>query len=170
MRRCLFDTYRQVSQTQQEDQLKFFRLLNEHIDWDDIIPARFYTASIKSWGKRKYQLESFIKALVLQDIFGYVEDTQLLNTLRHSKEMRDFCGFANAVPDASKITRFKQDFGIYLQEIFDRLVDITDPICRAMDAELADCLISDTTGIESYVTENNPKFMSTKAPPCKSAY
>lgn len=157
-----FDTYRQVSQAQQEDQPKFFRLLNEHIDWTDIIPARFYTAFYQRLGrKRKYRLESFIKALVLQDIFGYVEDSQLLNTLLHSKEMRDFCEFTN-VPDASKITRFKQEFGIYLQEIFDRLVDLTDPICHAMDAELADCLILDTTGIESYVTENNPKFMSTK--------
>ena len=31
-----------------------------------------------------------------------------------------------------------------------------------MDAELADCLIFDTTGIESYVAENNPKFMTSK--------
>lgn len=158
----LFDMYSQVSQAQRENQPKFFRLLNEHIDWDAIIPARFYTAFYQRLGrKRKYRLESFLKALVLQNIFGYGEDAQLLNTLRHSKEMRDFCEFTS-VPDASKITRFKQDFSVYLQEIFDRLVDFTDPICRAMDAELADCLIFDTTGIESYVTENNPKFMSTK--------
>lgn len=164
----LFDTYCQVSGSQQESQPEFFRLLSEHIDWDAIIPARFYLAFYQRFGrKRKYQLESFIKALVLQNVFGYIEDTQLLNTLRHSKEMRDFCGFTN-VPDASKITRFKQDFGVYLGELFDRLVDITDPICRAMDAELADCLIFDTTGIESYVTENNPKFMSTKLRQAKS--
>jgi len=158
----LFDTYCQVSGSQQEKQPEFFRLLNEHIDWDAIIPGRFYTAFYQRLGrKREYHLESFIKALVLQRVFGYIDDSQLLNTLRHSREMRDFCGFIR-VPDASKITRFKQDFGVYLQDLFDRLVDITDPICREMDAELADCLIPDTTGIESYVTENNPKFMSTK--------
>lgn len=158
----LFDTYCQVSNSQHENQPKFFRLLDEHIDWDTIIPGRFYTAFYQRLGrKREYKLESFIKALVLQDVFGYIEDTQLLNTLRHSKEMRDFCGFIR-VPDASKITRFKKDFNVYLQELFDRLVEITDPICREMDAELADCLIPDTTGIESYVTENNPKFMSAK--------
>jgi len=158
----LFDTYRQVSEAQQENIPEFFRLLNEHIDWDAIIPGRFYTAFYRRLGRsRRYLLESFIKALVLQDIFGYTEDTQLLNTLRHSREMRDFCGFTR-VPDASKITRFKQDFGIYLQDLFERLVDITDPICRKMDAELADCLIPDTTGIKSYVAENNPKFMSAK--------
>ena len=158
----LFDTYCQVSESKREDQPKFFRFLDEHIDWDTIIPGRFYTAFYRRLGrKRDYELESFIKALVLQDVFKYVEDTQLLNTLRHSKEMRDFCGFIR-VPDASKITRFKQDFVIYLKELFENLVEITDPICREMDAELADCLIPDTTGIESYVAENNPKFMSTK--------
>jgi hypothetical protein len=31
-----------------------------------------------------------------------------------------------------------------------------------MDAELAGSLIYDTTGIESYVAENNPKFFSSK--------
>jgi len=164
----LLDIYCQVSEYKQDNQPEFFRLLNEHIDWDAVIPRRFQIAFYRRMGrKRKYSLESFIKALVLQDVFGYIEDTQLLNTLRHSKEMRDFCGFSlgrgtSGVPDASKITRFKQDFGVYLQGLFERLVEITDPICRGMDAELADCLIPDTTGIESYVTENNPKFMSAK--------
>lgn len=39
---------------------------------------------------------------------------------------------------------------------------MTEPVCRAMDAELANCLIFDTTGIESYVAENNSKFMTSK--------
>ena len=158
----LFDTYCLVSHSQHENQPEFFRLLNEHIDWESIIPVRFYLAFYRRVGrKRGFHLESFIKALVLQRIFKYTEDSQLLTTLRHSHEMRVFCGFTK-IPDASKITRFKQDFGIYLQDLFDRLVDITDPICRAMDAELADCLIPDTTGVESYVAENNPKFMNSK--------
>jgi len=170
----LFDTYCQVSEAKSENQPKFFRLLDEHIDWDDIIPERFYRAFYQRIGRnRKYSLESFIKALVLQDIFGYTDDTQLLNTLNHSREMRDFCGFTPGrgtygVPDASKITRFKQDFGIYLRELFERLVEITEPICRKMDAELADCLIPDTTGIESYVAENNPKYMSSKLKQAKA--
>lgn len=158
----LFDTYCQVSNAQQEDQPEFFKLLDEHIDWNELIPSRFYLAFYQQFGrKRKYSLEGFMKALVLQSIFKYLEDAQLLNTLRHSKEMRDYCGFTR-VPDAAKLTRFKQRFGDYIREIFDCLVDITDPICRKIDPELADCLIPDTTGIEGYVTENNPKFMSSK--------
>jgi len=86
----------------------------------------------------------------------------LLNTLRFSYEMRDFCGFIK-VPDASKLTRFKQTFCDHLRTVFERLVDLTEPICRQMDKALADLLIFDTTGIESYVAENNPKFPRNKA-------
>jgi len=158
----LLDTYKDVTASFEEDKPKLFSLLDEHIDWDTMIPARFYTAFYQRMGRRrKYPLTGFIKGLVLQKVFGYTEDSLLLNTLRHSQEMRDFCGFQK-VPGADKLTRFKQDFLPYIAELFEHLVELTDPICRAMDAELADSLIFDTTGIESHVAENNPKFMHTK--------
>jgi len=68
--------------------------------------------------------------------------------------MRRFCRFKK-VPDAAKLTRFKQDFCDQIRLVFECLVELTDPICREMDAALADMLIFDTTGIESYVAENN---------------
>ena len=71
--------------------------------------------------------------------------------------MRDFCGF-DVVPDASKFTRFKQDFLSDLQSIFDRLVDLTEPFCQKLNPSLADMTIFDTSGIEAWVTENNPKY------------
>lgn len=158
----LFDTYKGVAASMEEDKPKLFRLLDEHIDWDTIVPARFYMAFYQKTGRpRKYPLVAFLKSLVLQKIFGYVNDCVLLVTLRHSGEMRKFCGFQK-VPDAAKLTRFKQDFLPYIMEVFERLVELTEPICREMDAELADSLIYDTTGIESYVAENNPKFFSSK--------
>jgi len=141
-----------------------FKLLDEHLDWDEIIPETFYTAFYKRRGrKRGYELESFMRALFLQRIFHYVEDIQLLNTLRYSYEMRDFCGFSK-VPDASKITRFKQDFCNHIRAVFERLVDLTEPICREMDTALADILLFDTTGVESYVAENNPKRLGKQWP------
>ena len=158
----LFDTYREVAESYESNKPKLFRLLDEAIEWELLIPARFFCAFYQRMGRpRKYGLVSFLKALVLQRLFGYIADSQLLLTLRHSREMREFCGFAQ-VPDAAKLTRFKQEFQIYIAEVFDKLVDLTEPICRKMDAELADCLIFDTTGIESYVAENNPKFMNSK--------
>ena len=158
----LFDTYREVAENYESNKPKLFRLLDEAIDWELLIPARFFCAFYQRMGRpREYGLVAFLKALVLQRLFGYIADSQLLLTLRHSREMREFCGFEK-VPDAAKLTRFKQEFQIYIAEIFDKLVDLTEPICREMDAELADCLIFDTTGIESYVAENNPKFMNSK--------
>ncbi len=44
------------------------------------------------------------------------------------------------------------------ETMFDRLVDLTEPICQRIDKEKASMLLFDTSGIESYVTENNPKY------------
>ncbi|MFV0400994.1 MAG: transposase [Oscillospiraceae bacterium] len=159
----LWDIYKSVEEHLENDKPELFRLLDEHLDWDDIIPDTFYSAFYLETGrKRKYELESFMRALFLQRIFHYVEDTQLLNTLRFSCEMRDYCGF-DKIPDASKLTRFKQDFCSHIRDVFERLVILTEPVCREMDEALSDILLFDTTGIESYVAENNPKFPRTKA-------
>jgi len=164
----LLDTYHSVEERLENDKPELFKLLEEHLDWDDLIPDTFYRAFYKRFGRnRKYDLESFMRALFLQRIFHYIEDSQLLNTLRFSYEMRDYCGF-DKVPDASKLTRFKQDFCGHIRTVFKRLVDLTEPICREMDEALADMLVFDTTGIESYVAENNPKFMGKMAAQSKS--
>ena len=158
----LLDTYHSVKDRLENDKPELFKLLDEHLNWDDLIPDAFRTAFYKRLGRdRKYELESFMRSLFLQRIFHYIEDTQLLNTLRFSYEMRDYCRF-DKVPDASKLTRFKQDFCGHIRSVFERLVELTEPICREMDQALADMLIFDTTGIESYVAENNPKFPNTK--------
>ena len=158
----LVDIYQDVCDSLENDKPELFKLLDEHLNWDEIIPNSFHVAFYKRFGrKRRYELESFLRALFLQRIFHYVEDTQLLNTLRFSLEMRQYCGF-DKVPDASKLTRFKQDFCVHIRDLFDGLVALTEPICREMDVALADMLVFDTTGIESYVVENNPKFAVSK--------
>ena len=106
----LFDAYKDVAASMDEDKPKLFRLLDEHIDWDSLIPARFYMAFYKNTGRpRTYPLVAFLKSLVLQKIFGYVNDSVLLVTLRHSREMRRFVGFKRFrmpqnSPDSSKIS------------------------------------------------------------------
>ena len=47
--------------------------------------------------------------------------------------------------------------------MFDQLVDIAAPICQAIDSAKADMTISDSSGIEAFVTENNPKYAKTFA-------
>ena len=147
----LFDTYLEVADSYENNKPRLFILLDKVLDWEALSPTRFYHAFYQRMGRpREYSLVSFLKLLILQRLFGYITDSQLLVTLRHSSEMRMFCELQK-VPDAAKITRFKQDFQIYIAEVFENLVELTEPICRQMDAELADCLIFDTTGIESYV-------------------
>ena len=158
----LFDIYQNVEERLAQEKPELFKLLDEHLHWDEIIPQSFHQSFYKHYGrKRKYDLESFMRALLLQRLFHYVEDSQLLNTLRHSQEMRQYCGFVK-VPDSSKLTRFKQDFCDHIRTVFEYLVGLTEPICFEMDKALANMLIYDTTGIESYVAENNPKFPRTK--------
>jgi hypothetical protein len=164
----LWGIYRDVENALEHDNPLLFRLLDENISWNEIIPFGFHHAFYKRFGRsRVYHLESFLRMLLVQRIFHFTEDSQLLNVLRCCREMRDFCGL-HKVPDAGKLTRFKQGFCAWLRQVFERLVELTEPICREMDAALADMLIKDTTGIESYVTENNPKFAMLKERQAKS--
>lgn len=96
-------------------------------------------------------------ALIIQQIFSIPTESLLLIFLNYSKELRDFCGFSK-VPDASKITHFKQDFLPDIQVFFNRLVDITEPICQKIDVGKASMTIFDTSGIEAWVAENNLKY------------
>lgn len=146
----------------EEDKPEFLRLLEEHIDLEALIPPRFWTHFYASTGRpREYSLTSLLWALIIQRIFSIPTDSLLLVFLNYSKELRDFCGF-KSIPDASKLTRFKQDFVDDLREFFERLVDITEPICQEIDSAKADMLVFDTTGIEAYVTENNPKYVNSQ--------
>ena len=154
----LADIYCECENILETDKPKFLTMVEEHIKLEEIVPATFYY-HFNSWtGRpREYPLRGFLWALLIQKIFSIPRDELLLTFLHYSKELREFCGF-DKVPDASKITRFKQDFVEDLQSVFDRLVDMTEPICQIIDAGKADMTIFDSSGIEAYVTENNPKF------------
>lgn len=97
--------------------------------------------------------------LSLADIFSIPTDQLLLTFLAYSKPLRDFCGFSK-VPDPSKIIHFKQDFIDDIQLVFDNLVDFTEPICQSIDSAKADMTIFDSSGIEAFVTENNPILLT----------
>lgn len=156
----LADIFSDCQNKFENDKPAFLSLLEQHIDLDEIVPASFKNHFYASTGRtRKYSLYSLLWALIIQCIFSIPSDSLLLTFLKYSKPLRDFCGFSK-VPDASKITRFKQDFLMDLQSVFDRLVDLTEPICQAIDAEKANMTIFDSSGIEAFVTENNPKYVN----------
>ena len=140
------------------DKPEFLSLLEQNIDINSLIPLSFRW-NFHAWtGRpREHPLTGFLWALIIQRILSIPTDSLLIIFLRCSKELREFCGFSK-VPDASKFTRFKQKFLPDLRDIFDRLVDLTEPICAEIDENLAAMTIFDTSGIEAYVTENNPKY------------
>ncbi len=140
------------------DKYEFLSILDETINLDEIVPASFVSHFHAATGRpRKHLLYPMLRALLLQFIFSIPTTSLLIVFLKYSQELRDFCGF-DVVPDASKFTRFKHDFLLDLQSMFHRLVDLTEPICQRIDKEKASMLLFDTSGIEAWVTENNPKY------------
>lgn len=140
------------------DKYEFLEILSRTIDLDEFVPASFISHFHASAGRpRKHKLFPMLWALLLQRIFSIPTDSLLILFLKYSQELREFCGF-DVVPDASKFTRFKQDFLLDLQSMFDQLVDRTEPICQSIDSSKASMLLFDTSGIEAWVKENNPKY------------
>lgn len=153
-----------------DDTPSFFKILSEHFDINDFIPIEFFNAFYNSIGRsRIYPLQGFLTAFILQKIFSIPTDSLLLLFLNLCKELRDFCGFSK-VPDASLMSRFKHDFEPYIEIMFQRMVDYTEPICQLIDASLAKMLTFDTSGIELYVTENNPKTLNALIKKLKAYY
>lgn len=154
----LAETFSDCTNSFENDKHHFLTLLEENLNLGDYIPVTFYNKYYASTGRpREHELSSMLWALILQRIFSIPEDSLLLTFLKFSKELRDFCGFSR-VPDASRLTRFKQTFLPELQTFFDHLVDVTEPICQKIDPDKASMTIFDTSGLEAFVTENNPKY------------
>lgn len=142
----------------ENDKYQFLVLLDKTINLDEIVPVSFVSHfHARTVRPRKHPLYPMLKALLIQRIFSIPTDMLLIIFLKYSQELRDFCGF-DVVPDVSKFTRFKQDFLSDLQSMFGHLVDLTEPICQKLDSALASMTIFDTSGIEAWVTENNPKY------------
>ena len=132
----LADIFSNCQEIYESDKPQFLSLLQQHIDLDEIVPASFRKHFYASTGRtRKYPLYAFLWALIIQRIFSIPTDSLLLVFLQYSRHLREFCGF-HKVPDASKITRFKQDFLEDLQAVFKHLVDLTEPICQAIDGAI----------------------------------
>ena len=154
----LADIFADCQEKYENDKPAFLSLLEHNLNLDEFISVSMRNHYYAYTGRpRKYPLEAMLWALILQRLFSIPTDSLLIIMLKFSKELRDFCGFRK-VPDASKFTRFKQGFLPDLQSMFDSLVDITEPICQDIDKVLASMTIFDTSGIEAFVTENNPKF------------
>ncbi len=154
----LADIFSDCQEKFENDKPAFLSLLETLIDLDEIILSSFRNHLYASTGRtRKYPLHAFLWTLIIQRIFSIPTDRLLLTFLTYSKPLREFCGFSKVL-DISKITRFKQDFLDDLQLVFDNLVDVTEPICQTIDSAKAKMTTFDSSGIEAFITENNPNY------------
>lgn len=140
------------------DKYELLSLLNKTIHLDDIVPISFVSHFHATTGRlRKYFLYIMLKALLLQLIFSIPTVSLLIIFLKYYQELCDFYGFY-VVPDVCKFTRFKQDFLLDLQQMFNHLVVLNEPICQTIDMYLASMTLFDTSGMEAWVKKNNPKY------------
>ena len=106
----LADIFQDCQNKFENDKYEFLALLDETIDLEEIVPASFISHFHALTGRpRRHLLFPMLKELLLQLIFSIPTVSLLIIFLKYSQELRDFCGFS-VVPDASKFTRFKQDF------------------------------------------------------------
>jgi len=153
----LADIYTNIDEYFQQDKPKLIKLFDQYIDLSELIPQSFFNHYYASTGHpRNYELSSMLTALIIKMILSITDISLLINILNLSSELRTLCGFTT-VPNASQFSRLKIDFEVDFLQFFNNLVDITEPICQRLSPELADILVADTTGIEGYVKENNPK-------------
>lgn len=166
----LKDTFSDCQDMFMDDTPSFFQLLDEHFDILDFIPSVFTNAFYQHLGRnRVYPLSGFLSALILQKLFSIPTDSLLILFLSICRELRDFCGFSK-VPDAPLFTRFRQNFEPYIELMFRQMVDFTEPICQLIDSSLANILTFDTSGIELFVSENNPKTLNSLIKRLKAFY
>lgn len=166
----LKDTFSDCQDMFIEDTPSFFHLLDEHFDINEFIPSVFTNAFYQHLCRnRVYPLSGFLSALILQKIFSIPTDSLLILFLSLCKELRHFCGFSK-VPDAPLFTRFRQNFEPYIELMFRQMVDFTGPICQLIDSSLAQILTFDTSGVELFVNENNPKTLNALIKRLKSFY
>jgi hypothetical protein len=143
-------------------------LLDEFINISDFIPFSFYQNYYSKLGtKRDFSLESMLNAFILKNILSIPSIDLLITFLSISPSIRNFCGFLR-VPHKSQFSRFKSEYLDDLNDLFHNLVDKTDDISKKINSFLSSILITDTTGFEAYVTENNPKFYQSELRKSKS--
>ena len=155
----LFNQFESLVDFENNNKLNILSLLSSHLDFSSLIPYELMSSYHSSVGRNPYPLISMIKAFIVKNLYGYESIEKLIDLLAASPKVRNFCGFST-IPNKSTFSRFKSTFYSLLEDIFNNLVNLTEPICRKMGENFASHLIYDTSGIIPYVKENNDKFFN----------
>ncbi len=151
-----------------QNQNTLLSLLDDFIDISEFIPFSFYQSYYSKLGsKRDFSLESMLNAFILKNILAIPSIDLLITFLSIAPNISKFCGFLK-IPHKSQFSRFKSEYLDNLHDLFHKLVDKTEEISKKINPFLSSILITDTTGFEAYVTENNPKFYQSELKKSKS--
>jgi hypothetical protein len=157
----LFDVNEETRKFLTDHTSNFFELLRSFVSFFEVIPSEFYNAYYKTMGRsRIYSLESMLMFFIYKNFRSISKDKTLLEILKDSPDLRLRLGFSH-VPNPSQVSRFKIDFSDEIHLTLDNLASIVSKEFANIDSHLNDFLITDTTGFEGYVTENNPKYYET---------
>jgi len=157
----LFDVNEETRKFLTDCTSDFFELLRSFVSFFEVIPSQFYNAYYKTMGRsRTYSLESMLMFFIYKNFRSIAKDKTLLNILKDSPDLRLRLGFSQ-VPNPSQISRFRIEFSHEIHLTLDNLVSIVNKELEGIDSDFNDFLITDTTGFEGYVTENNPKYYET---------
>ncbi|MGO1581567.1 MAG: transposase [Peptoniphilaceae bacterium] len=151
-----------------QNQENLLSLIDKFININEFIPESFYDDYYLNFGRpRDYSLESMLLTFLLKDLFSLPSIRVMIVLLNNSKDLREFLGFLK-IPNESQFSRFKLKFLDNLGDLFHNLVDATEDMANEINPFLSSILITDTTGFEPYVTENNPKFFQQKLKKAKA--
>ena len=104
----LADIFSDCQEKFENDKPAFLSLLETHIDIDEFIPISFRNHFYASTGRtRKYPLQAFLWALIIQRIFSIPTDQLLADLFSLTQNRSVISAVLTKVPDASKITRFQ---------------------------------------------------------------
>jgi len=157
----LFDVNEETRKFLTDHTSNFFELLRSFVSFFEVIPCEFYNAYYKTMGRsRTFSLESMLMFFIYKNFRSIAKDKTLLDILKDSPDLRLRLGFSQ-VPHPSQISRFKIEFCDEIHLTLDNLVSIVNKELETIDSDINDFLITDTTGFEGYVTENNPKYYET---------
>ena len=153
-----FDLDHDIDDLTSGQSFAIFELFDEFVHLENLIPFSFYKAYYSRNGRNHdFPLEGMLKAIIIAQLIGIPSTNLLILFIQISSEFRRFLHFPRA-PHKSQFSRFKTTYHHEINLLFHNLVDFTDAYAHTANEFLADILITDTTGFEYYVRENNPKF------------
>ncbi len=82
--------------------------ISDEIDWGQLVPV-IERKKHRVGRPRKYSRLDMLKVVILQDLEGIEDDTEMARRLKVNIHYRDFCGFIQNTPSHDRLSDFKRE-------------------------------------------------------------